>query len=81
MTGGRVNSNELLAALISQKDSFAEGIAFAQSVIEGSASILILREGGNIIAARDRLGRTPIIIGKKCWKRIIYIRSLTITSD
>lgn len=64
MTGGKVNSTELVAALIGLKDSFAEGIAFAQSVIEGSASILILREGGNIIAARDRLGRTPIIIGK-----------------
>ncbi len=64
MTGGKVNSTELVAALIGLKDSFAEGIAFAQSVIEGSASILILKEGGNIIAARDRLGRTPIIIGK-----------------
>ncbi len=64
MTGGKVNSTELVAALIGLKDSFAEGITFAQSVIEGSASILILREGGNIIAARDRLGRTPIIIGK-----------------
>ncbi len=64
MTGGKINSTELLAALIGLRDSFAEGIAFAQSVVEGSASILILREGGNIIAARDRLGRTPIIIGK-----------------
>ena len=64
MTGGKVNSTELVAALIGLKDSFAEGIAFAHSVIEGSASILILREGGNIIAARDKLGRTPIIIGK-----------------
>ena len=64
MTGGKVNSTELIAALIGEKDSFAEGIRFAQEVIEGSASILILREGGNIIAARDRLGRTPVLIGK-----------------
>lgn len=64
MTGGKVNSTELIAALIGEKDSFAEGIKFAQEVIEGSASILILKEGGNIIAARDRLGRTPVIIGK-----------------
>ncbi len=64
MTGGRVNATELVAALIGLKDSFAEGIKFAQSVIEGSASIIILKEGGNIIAARDRLGRTPVIIGK-----------------
>ncbi len=64
MTGGKVNSTELVAALIDQKESFAEGILFAQDVIEGSASILILREGGTIIAARDRMGRTPILVGK-----------------
>ena len=65
MTGGRVNSNELIAALISQKDSFAEGIRFAQESIEGTANILILRDGGSIIAARDRLGRIPVLIGKR----------------
>ena len=64
MTGGKVNSTELVAALIDQKKSFCEGILFAQDVIEGSASILILRNGGTIIAARDRLGRTPMLIGK-----------------
>ena len=64
MTGGAVNSTELVAALISLKSSFAEGIKFAQSVIDGTASILILKEGGNLIAARDRLGRLPIHIGK-----------------
>ena len=64
MTGRKVNSTELVAALIGLKDSFAEGIRFAQSVIEGSASIIILKNGGSIIAARDRLGRTPVIIGK-----------------
>lgn len=64
MTGGKVNSTELFAALINQKSSFVDGIKFAQSVIEGSASVLILKNDGNIIAARDRLGRTPIHIGK-----------------
>ncbi len=64
MTGGKVNSTELIAALIGLKDSFREGIKFAQSVIEGSASIIILKNGGNIIAARDRMGRTPVLIGK-----------------
>lgn len=64
MTGGRVNSTELVAALINQKDSFAEGISFAQSVIDGTASILILRDNGNLIAARDRMGRIPVLIGK-----------------
>ena len=65
MTGGRVNSLELLAALISQRDSFAEGIRFAQQCIDGSASILILKENGDIIAARDLLGRTPVQIGER----------------
>ncbi len=64
MTAGRVNSCELVASLINQKENFVEGIRFAQSVIEGSASILILKDDGKIIAARDRLGRTPIHIGK-----------------
>ena len=64
MTGGRVNSNELIAALIDQKSSFAEGIRFAQQVIDGTASILILRDNGDIIAARDRVGRIPVSLGK-----------------
>ncbi len=64
MTGGKVNSVELIAALINQKSDFVEGIKFAQSVIDGSASILILKENGTLIAARDRLGRLPVLIGK-----------------
>ena len=64
MTGGRVNSTELIAALISQKNDFAEGIRFAQEVIDGTASILILCDNGDLIAARDRLGRIPVLIGK-----------------
>lgn len=64
MTGGRVNSTELVAALVGQKSSFVEGIRFAQSVIEGTANILILKDDGNLIAARDRLGRIPVQIGK-----------------
>lgn len=65
MTGGKINSVELVAALINQKTSFVEGIRFAQEVIEGSASIVILREGGTLIAARDRFGRTPIQVGER----------------
>lgn len=64
MTGGKVNSTELVAALISQKSSFSEGIQFAQRVIEGTANILILTDTGKIIAARDRLGRIPVQIGR-----------------
>ena len=64
MTGGKVNTTELVAALIDQKSSFAEGIRFAQHSIEGTANILILTEKGHIIAARDKLGRIPVQIGK-----------------
>ncbi len=64
MTGGRVNTTELLAALIDQKSSFADGIRFAQNAIEGTANILILKEDGGLIAARDRLGRIPVQIGR-----------------
>lgn len=64
MTGGKVNGTELVAALIDQKETFCQGLLFAQEVIEGSASILVLRDGGTIIAARDRLGRTPVLVGK-----------------
>ena len=64
MTGGKVNTTELVGALIAQKSSFAEGIQFAQSVIEGTANILILTQTGSVIAARDRLGRIPVQIGK-----------------
>ncbi len=64
MTGGAVNSTELIAALISQKSSFAEGIRFAQEQIDGTANILILTNEGKLIAARDRVGRIPVRIGK-----------------
>ena len=64
MTGGRINGTELIAAMINQKSSFAEGIRFAQKSIEGTASILILKSNGNIIAARDLVGRLPVIVGK-----------------
>ena len=65
MTSGKVNSVELVAALINQKDNFVEGIHFAQSEIEGTASIIILKDDGKIIAARDRLGRIPVQIGRR----------------
>ena len=64
MTNEGINSTELVAAMINQKDNFADGITYAQSVIDGTASILILTNDGRIIAARDRLGRIPVLIGK-----------------
>ena len=65
MTGGAVNSVELTAALINQKTNFVDGIRYAQELIEGTASILILRDDGSIIAARDKVGRLPVIIGRR----------------
>ncbi len=64
MTNGKVNSIELVASLINQKSNFKEGIEFVQEVIDGSASILILKNDGALIAARDKFGRTPVLIGK-----------------
>ena len=64
MSGGRVNATELTACLINQKDSIPEGIRHAQSLIDGSMTLLILTKEG-IYAARDKMGRTPLIIGKK----------------
>ncbi|MBQ6152691.1 MAG: amidophosphoribosyltransferase [Ruminococcus sp.] len=64
MTGGKVNGTELLSALIDQCDSFVDGIRFAHEKIEGTASILILKDDGTIIAARDKVGRLPMQIGK-----------------
>ena len=64
MSGGDINATELTAALINRKDSIVEGIRYAQSVIDGSMSILVMTPEG-IYAARDRMGRTPVIIGKK----------------
>ena len=64
MTNGQINSTELVAALICKKDSFVDGIRYVQSVVEGSMTLLLLTENG-IYAARDLLGRTPVVIGKK----------------
>ncbi len=64
MSSGKVNSSELVAALINQKDDIVSGILHAQDEIDGSATILILSQDGSIIAARDKLGRLPVLIGQ-----------------
>ena len=75
MTGGKVNATELIASLINQKQDFAEGIKFAQEVIDGTASIVILKNDGAIIAARDRMGRIPVLIGKNEHGRCVSFES------
>ena len=64
MHNGEINPTELVAALIDQKENFVEGIRYAQDVIDGSMSMLLLTPKG-VYAARDKLGRTPIALGKK----------------
>lgn len=64
MTGSKVNSNEIVAALINSKDTFVEGIRYAQEQIEGTVSILLLTDRGTLIAARDKFGRLPVLVGK-----------------
>ncbi|MDA3923696.1 MAG: amidophosphoribosyltransferase [Kiritimatiellae bacterium] len=64
VTEGEVNPTELVASLINSKENFTEGIRYAQDQIEGSCSLLILTKDG-VYAARDKYGRTPIVIGSK----------------
>ena len=63
MTSGQINATELVASLICQKGSIVEGIRYVQGIIDGSMSILIMTKDG-IYAARDRYGRTPVVVGK-----------------
>lgn len=64
MSGGDINPTELVAALINQKDSIAEGIRYVQESVDGSMTLLVMTNKG-IYAARDRLGRTPCVLGHK----------------
>ena len=64
MSSGAVNATELVAALINEKETLAEGIVHAQSLIDGAMSILLMTGEGEIIAARDRCGRLPVLLGQ-----------------
>ncbi len=64
MSGGDINATELVAAIINQKDNLIEGIRYAQELIDGSMTMLLLTPRG-LYAARDQLGRTPVSIGRK----------------
>ncbi|MCQ2752392.1 MAG: amidophosphoribosyltransferase [Coriobacteriales bacterium] len=64
MGDGKVNDNELIAYIINQKKDFVSGIKYAQDIIDGSISLLIVTQDANIIASRDPYGRLPIKIGK-----------------
>lgn len=75
MSSGKVNDTELVGALISQKDSFVEGIRYAMEAVEGSLTLLVMTEDGSIIAARDRMGRLPVLIGRNEDGRCISFES------
>ena len=64
MTNGQVNVTELIAALICEKDSIVDGIEYVQDIVEGSMTLLLMTKEG-IYAARDRYGRTPLVVGHK----------------
>lgn len=64
MSGGDINATELVAAVINQRDNLIEGIQYVQELVDGSMTILVMTPKG-ILAARDRLGRTPVSVGKK----------------
>lgn len=64
MSGGEINATELVAALINQKENLIEGIRYAMEAIDGSMSLMLMNRAG-IYVARDIMGRTPIVIGKK----------------
>lgn len=64
MSGGRINATELTAALINQKQTLVDGLLYAQEMIQGSMTILLLTPEG-IYVSRDRYGRTPVLIGRK----------------
>ena len=78
MSNGEINSTELVATLINQKENLIEGIQYALEVIDGSLSLLILTDKG-IYAARDKMGRTPVVIGGKdgaycaCFESFSYL--------
>lgn len=64
MSGGSINATELVASIINEKASISEGIKYAQEVIDGSMTLMVMTKYG-IFAARDRLGRTPLFVGEK----------------
>lgn len=64
MSGGVINATELVASIVNQKDNLVEGIQYAQEIIKGSMTILVMTPKG-IYAARDKMGRTPVSVGKK----------------
>lgn len=64
MSGGDINATELIASLINQKQNLIEGIRYAMDQVDGSVSLLLMNQQG-VYAARDKMGRTPVVIGRR----------------
>ena len=79
LSSGAVNSTELVAALINQKDDLVAGIQYAQSKIDGSLTLLIMTEDGDIIAARDFMGRLPVLVGADDDGHCVCLRELCLS--
>lgn len=76
MSNGEINATELVAAMINQKDNLIDGIRYALEKVDGSLSMLILTNKG-IYAARDKMGRTPVVLGKKDGARCACFESFS----
>ena len=74
-TSGMVGPTEVVSALIATQGSVVDGVRYVQHKIQGSCSILVLSEDGRLYAARDRYGRTPIVIGRKATGMIALMES------
>ncbi len=64
MSGGKINATELVASLICKADSLVEGIQYVQGLVDGSMTVLLMTKDG-LYAARDKYGRTPLVVGKR----------------
>lgn len=64
MSGGKINATELVASLICKADSLVEGIKYVQGLVDGSMTVLLMTKDG-LYAARDKYGRTPLVVGKR----------------
>lgn len=79
MTGGKVNTTELVAAIINRKEKIVEGIEYVQELVDGTMSILIMLDDGRLIASRDKLGRLPVSIGRSQCGYCVSLESFAYT--
>lgn len=79
-TSGMVGPTEVVSALIATQDSFVEGVRYAQEKVKGSCSLLLVTDDGRLFAARDRYGRTPVVLGRKEGATIALMESCALAN-